>query len=87
MPTTMQVWKREHPDKRNEAWFKREIVPKLDAFTLKEIGKVTGLSLTACSRIRGGAKVPHPRHWNVLAALIRGSKVRCGKETDAEFVN
>ena len=27
------------------AWFKREIVPKLDAFSLKEIGRATGLSL------------------------------------------
>ncbi len=56
-------WAREHPGQRDEAWFKREIVPKLDAFSLKEIGKATGLSLAACSRIRAGAKVPHPSHW------------------------
>jgi hypothetical protein len=29
----------------------------------------TGLSLAACSRIRAGAKVPHPRHWKVLRKL------------------
>jgi hypothetical protein len=52
-----------------EAWFKREIVPKLDAFSLKEIGNATGLSLAACSRIRVGARVPHPRHWDGLLAL------------------
>ena len=45
-------WAREHPGQRDEAWFKREIAPKLDAFSLKEIGKATGLSLAACSRIR-----------------------------------
>jgi hypothetical protein len=34
-------------------------------------GKVTGLSLAACSRIRAGAKVPHPRHWAAMHGLIR----------------
>jgi hypothetical protein len=63
-------WAREHPKERDEAWFKREIVPKLDAFSLKEIGKATGLSLAACSRIRACAKVPHPRHWEALLALV-----------------
>ena len=37
---------------------------------LAEIGKATGLSLAACSRIRVGAKVPHPRHWDCLLALV-----------------
>ncbi len=64
-------WVREHPGQRDEAWFKREIVPRLDGFSLKEIGKATGLSLAACSRIRAGAKVPHPRHWEALLALIK----------------
>jgi hypothetical protein len=63
-------WAREHPDQRDKAWFKREIAPRLDAFSLKEIGKATGLSLATCSRIRAGAKVPHPRHWEALLALI-----------------
>jgi CRISPR-associated endonuclease Cas1 len=65
-------WVREHPGQRDEAWFKREIAPKLDAFSLKEIADATGLSLTTCSRIRAGAKVPHPRHWDALFALIMG---------------
>ena len=53
-------WVREHPGQRDEAWFKRTIVPKLDAFSLKEIAEATGLSLAACSRLRAGAKLPHP---------------------------
>ena len=32
-------WAREHPGQRDEAWFKREIAPKLDAFSLKEIAQ------------------------------------------------
>ena len=63
-------WAREHPGQRDEVWFKREIVPKLDGFSLSEIAAATGLSLAACSRIRAGAKVPHPRHWAKLAALL-----------------
>ena len=62
-------WAREHPDQRDEAWFKREIAPQLDAFPLKQIARATGLSLAACSRIRAGAKVPHPRHWASLRKL------------------
>ncbi|MGC1985283.1 MAG: hypothetical protein WA668_07840, partial [Candidatus Cybelea sp.] len=65
-------WAREHPGQRDEAWFKREIAPKLDAFSLKEIGDATGLSLAACSRIRAQARVPHRRHWQALLALFEG---------------
>lgn len=63
-------WAREHPGQRDAAWFAREIGPKLDAFSLNEIGKATGLSLAACSRIRAGSQIPHPRHWNSLLALV-----------------
>jgi CRISPR-associated endonuclease Cas1 len=63
-------WAREHPGQRDETWFKREIAPKLDAFSLGEIAKATGLSLAACSRIRAGARVPHPRHWQGLLRLV-----------------
>jgi hypothetical protein len=66
-----RAWAREHPGQRDEAWFTREIAPRLDAFTLKETAKVTGLSLAACSRIRAGVSVPHPRHWAALLALVK----------------
>ena len=36
-------WAREHPGQRDEAWYKREIAPKLDGFTLKEIGGGDGV--------------------------------------------
>ena len=63
-------WTREHPGSRDEAWFKREIAPKLGAFSLMEIADATGLSLAACSRTRAGAKVLHPSHWERLLALV-----------------
>ena len=61
---------REHPRQRDEAWFQREVTPKLDAFSLAEIAAATELSLAACSRIRAGAKVPHARHWQALQELV-----------------
>jgi hypothetical protein len=56
---------------RDEAWYKREIAPKLDAFPLSEIAAAAGLSLAACSRFRKGTRVPHQRHWDTLLALVR----------------
>ncbi len=63
-------WAREHPGQRDEAWLKREIATKLDAFSLTEIAAATGLSLAACSRIRAGTAVPHPGHWDALLTLV-----------------
>ncbi len=64
-------WKRKHGARaRDEAWFRREVLPKLDGFSLKELAAATGLSLVACSRIRSRARLPHPRHWGGLVALV-----------------
>jgi hypothetical protein len=63
-------WKRDHgSEQRDREWFQREVLPKLDGFSLKELAAATGLSLVACSRIRSGARVPHPRHWETLLDL------------------
>lgn len=66
-------WKREHGDGagHDRAWFLREVTPKLDAFSLAEIARATGLSLAACSRFRAGARVPHPRHWAAFLTLVK----------------
>jgi CRISPR-associated endonuclease Cas1 len=67
-------WKRENPSGagHDRAWFLREVMPKLDAVPLNAIASATGLSLAACSRYRAGARVPHPRHWEALLALVDG---------------
>jgi len=54
------------------------VTPKLDAFSLGEIAKATGLSLAACSRFRAGMGVPHPRHWERFLALVEGSEKSAG---------
>jgi len=53
-------------------WYLREVMAKLDAYSLTEIAQATGLSLAACSRHRAGARVPHPRHWGALLELVEG---------------
>ena len=63
-------WAKGHPEQRDRAWFLREVTPKLDAFPLSAIANATGLSLAACSRFRGGTRIPHPRHWDVFVALV-----------------
>jgi hypothetical protein len=64
-------WKHQYKeDERDQAWFLREVTPKLDAFSLGEIAIATGLSLAACSRFRAGTRVPHPRHWEAFVTLV-----------------
>jgi hypothetical protein len=64
-------WAREHGnDGRDDAWFQREVLPKLDAYPLSALAGATGLSLAACSRIRSGSQIPHARHWGGLLALV-----------------
>jgi hypothetical protein len=70
-----RVWTQEHRGSaRDQTWFVREVVPKLNHLTLKAIAKATGLSLAACSRIRAGKRVPHPRHWDTVVALAESLK-------------
>jgi hypothetical protein len=64
-------WAREHGNGgRDEAWFRREVTPKLQGYPLSAIARATGLSLAACSRIRAASQTPHPRHSNGLLAFV-----------------
>ncbi len=46
------------------------VLPRLKQCTIRELQEATGLSESACSRIRSGKLTPHPRHWLALAELI-----------------
>jgi CRISPR-associated endonuclease Cas1 len=50
--------------------FEREILPLIQALPLSDLVRATGLSHGYLAQIRGGEKVPHPKHW--------GSPDRCG---------
>lgn len=50
--------------------FRNQVIPGLRVLKLKEMMAATGLTKGACSLIRAGRVVPHPRHWPVLTALV-----------------
>lgn len=51
------------------ATFRRDILPQIQALRLKALIEATGLTKGACSRIRAGKTVPHPRHWQAFREL------------------
>lgn len=52
-----------------EVDYDRDIHPRLAEVPLSRIAAATGLSISACSRIRSGGLRPHPRHWAALNEL------------------
>ena len=54
-----------------EQQLREHVLPGLQAVELKLMQQATGLSNSACSRIRRGLMTPHPRHWQALAALTQ----------------
>jgi hypothetical protein len=50
--------------------FHAEVVPRLRSFPISALALATGLSVSACSRIRRGLLTPHPRHWDTLTSLV-----------------
>lgn len=63
-------WQRANPDVVPDPQiFIEQIQPNLASRTIAELQRATGLSASACSRIRGGKLVPHVRHWRALRML------------------
>ncbi len=61
-------WDKKHsrPDSEQFAY---AILPGLMRVPLRRIMRATGLSLRYCSLVRRGLRVPHPRHWDILAEI------------------
>ena len=51
-------------------WFARNVLPGLATKSMPAIAKATGISTTAAGKVRAGHRVPHPRHWEALGALV-----------------
>jgi hypothetical protein len=49
--------------------FRSDILPRIQELPLKVLMEATGLTKGACSRIRAGKTVPHPRHWDALTQV------------------
>ncbi len=65
------AWDRDHPDRRDPADFRRDVLPRIRGVPLRKLAARTGLSVTYCGEIRRGLHTPHPRWWEAfgLAAL------------------
>jgi hypothetical protein len=64
------AWEAAHKgDRFDPQWFRASVLPALADVTLPAMAAATGLSTSACSKIRAGRRVPHARHWSALAAL------------------
>ncbi len=50
--------------------YQAAVLPHLKPIPLSQLQGVTGLSVSACSRIRSGLLMPHRRHWIPLATLV-----------------
>jgi CRISPR-associated endonuclease Cas1 len=66
------AWEASNQPVHDVAWFRQNVLPGLQRFSLVTLQSVTGLSHGACSVIRRGRVVPHPRHWAALQRLTRG---------------
>ena len=51
--------------------FHTKVLPALQEVTLQTIADALGISQAWASRIRSGAKLPHPRHFATLEALVQ----------------
>lgn len=62
-------WLQAHPDVRADPQRWEAIRANLADISLAQLQGATGLSLSACSRIRSGLLKPHQRHWESLSEL------------------
>jgi len=60
----------ELPKWLDEDSYRREILPRLCECTVKKIRLSIDVSHPYATLIRRGEKIPHPRHWLLLARLV-----------------
>jgi hypothetical protein len=53
----------------DESCYRRDILPRLSKFAVKNIRLAIGVSHPYATLIRRGVSIPHPRHWLPLAEL------------------
>lgn len=55
----------------NEKTYRGKIQPMLAGVTNKVVASALGVSIPYASAIRAGKRLPHPRHWQALAELVK----------------
>ena len=61
------AWNGAHPEPVDLSKFEREILPGLQTLSARKLAAITGLSVSYCTAIKRGERVPHPRWWKVLS--------------------
>jgi hypothetical protein len=65
-----KAWEAVAKSKLDPHEYRHRIAASLKDHPLKDIMAATGLTKGACSKIRKGSVVPHPRHWQALQQLL-----------------
>lgn len=63
------AWDGDISTEQDSEQFTREILPTLQAVSLRRMADATGLTEGYCSFIRRGLKIPHRRHRTTFATL------------------
>jgi CRISPR-associated endonuclease Cas1 len=67
----LQAWRpSDQPAWLNQETYLRKIQPRLSSVTVPAIRTALGISKAYATNIRSGKRVPHPRHWRILAELV-----------------
>jgi CRISPR-associated endonuclease Cas1 len=70
----LAAWKSSDlPDWLNEEAYRAKVQPALVGMTVPAIATALGISEPYATDIRRGRRVPHPRHWQILARLVGAS--------------
>lgn len=67
-------WEAKHREIPSPAVFKSEILPAIRDIPVATLVAATGLSTSACKKIRSGDFVPHPRHWSSIKSIQKSSR-------------
>ncbi len=72
------------PAAADEAWYHREVLPRLTDMKLREIMSATGYSKGHCSTIRAGTWMPHVSTWPSLAKLVGVQLPGAGEKSEVD---
>jgi hypothetical protein len=67
-----RAWARKHSGVPDLAFYRQDVLPAIQGVKLTDLVAQTGLTKSACSKIRSGAVVPHARHWEALREAAAG---------------
>jgi hypothetical protein len=68
MSLAARAWEREHGSVEDPTIYEREILPKMQAMSIRRLVALTGLSDYYLWQVRKGEKRVHARFWDRIAS-------------------